>query len=281
MVITGSGFTGATGVCSAVHRRHQLDLSVSAVAGRVLQRRQRYGDRCRHTRGSSRHRDGGCRSSTAVAANGPADDYSYFDPPTVTNVTPGSEDQGATVIAVTGNELLVPGRHPTHQRRQRGRPQPHERRIDDSRSPTRALGRSPIASISRTTATSPSTCPTRCPPATTTSRWSLRAERLRPRRPMSSPCPAPTPTLTTLTPPSGSTLGGNDVNLTGTRLHRRDRCELRVGRHTKVCGTGTCFTVDSDTSITVDSVPGERSGPGQRHRQDTRAAPREARPTRT
>ena len=57
------------------------------------------------------------------------------------------------------------------------------------------------------------------------------------------------PTLTSLTPPSGSTLGGNTVTLTGT--HFTGATDVNFGSNDiQSCGSSPCFSVDSPTQIT-------------------------------
>ena len=68
------------------------------------------------------------------------------------------------------------------------------------------------------------------------------------------------PTLTSLAPPSGSTLGGNSVILTGTLFTGATDVNWGAVDISTTCGTGTCFTVNSATQITVDSIPSH--GPG-------------------
>ena len=71
---------------------------------------------------------------------------------------------------------------------------------------------------------------------------------------------APTPTLTKLTPSSGSTLGGDTVVLTGTNFTGATDVNIGPVDVTNVCGTGTCFSVDSDTQITLQNTPAHAAG---------------------
>jgi hypothetical protein len=68
----------------------------------------------------------------------------------------------------------------------------------------------------------------------------------------------PPPTLTLLNPSSGPTAGGNSVILTGTNF--TGATDVQVGTSDlTLCGSGSCFTIDSDTQITVTmpaNVPG-------------------------
>jgi hypothetical protein len=67
------------------------------------------------------------------------------------------------------------------------------------------------------------------------------------------------PTLTNLNPSTGSTLGGNSVILTGTNFSTATDVNFGSADIT-LCGTGTCFTIDSPTQITVDAVPPGAAG---------------------
>ena len=69
----------------------------------------------------------------------------------------------------------------------------------------------------------------------------------------------PPPALTSLSPTSGPTLGGNPVTLTGTNF--TGATEVTFGSDgIQPCGISPCFTVDSDTQITIDNAP--PNGPG-------------------
>ena len=69
----------------------------------------------------------------------------------------------------------------------------------------------------------------------------------------------PTPTLTLLNPSSGSTVGGINVTLTGTNFTGATAVNWG-GSVIPLCGTGTYYTVDSDTQITVDNIPSGAAG---------------------
>jgi hypothetical protein len=69
----------------------------------------------------------------------------------------------------------------------------------------------------------------------------------------------PVPALSSLAPPSGSTAGGNDVVLTGTGFTGATEVDFG-GTAISACGSGSCFTVDSDTQITVNNIPGGSAG---------------------
>ncbi|MFI5287472.1 MAG: IPT/TIG domain-containing protein, partial [Candidatus Dormibacteria bacterium] len=68
----------------------------------------------------------------------------------------------------------------------------------------------------------------------------------------------PPPTLTNLSPPSGSTAGGNSVTLTGTNF--TGATDVNVGTHDlTACPSAPCFTFNSDTQITV-TMPANTPG---------------------
>jgi len=67
------------------------------------------------------------------------------------------------------------------------------------------------------------------------------------------------PTLTSLSPPSGPTAGGNSVILTGTGF--TGATTVNFGPNPlSLCGSGSCFSIDSDTQITVNSAPAGGAG---------------------
>ena len=70
----------------------------------------------------------------------------------------------------------------------------------------------------------------------------------------------PAPTLTNLNPSSGSTAGGTSVTLTGTNFTGATDVNWGAVDINTLCGSGPCYTIDSDTQITVNNVPAH--GPG-------------------
>ncbi|MHB8539226.1 MAG: IPT/TIG domain-containing protein, partial [Candidatus Dormibacteria bacterium] len=67
------------------------------------------------------------------------------------------------------------------------------------------------------------------------------------------------PTLTSLSPPSGPTAGGNSVILTGTGF--TGATDVNFGSNDlNPCVSGECFTVNSDTKITVSGVLASSAG---------------------
>ena len=69
----------------------------------------------------------------------------------------------------------------------------------------------------------------------------------------------PAPTLTSVTPSTGSTAGGNSVVLGGTNF--TGATDVNVGSiDLKPCPSAPCFTVDSDIQITV-TMPPSTPGP--------------------
>ena len=197
---------------------------------------------------------------TGGSANGPADDYSYFDPPTVTNVTPGSVDQGSTGIAVAGTNFSYPDVTPLtsgvsevdlnptspgstiHITNTCTGSQPNCFDFEDDSDLTFNLPNSvPAGTYDVQVIT----------PGGTSATGSADILSVLP----------PTPTLTSLTPPSGSTAGGNNVVLAGTDFTGATDVHFGSDDITNVCGTGTCFSIDSDTQITVDNVPANTAGP--------------------
>jgi IPT/TIG domain len=67
------------------------------------------------------------------------------------------------------------------------------------------------------------------------------------------------PTLTSLTPASGSTAGGNDVVLGGTNFTGVTGVSF-AGSALPACGTAPCFTFGSDTQITISGIPPGAAG---------------------
>ena len=160
--------------------------------------------------------------------NGPADHYSYFDPPTVTNVD-SPQDQGATGIAVTGTNFSYPGVTPlraasarsTSTRQAPGRP---------FRSPTRAqrLAAQLLRFRGRQRP--------HLQPAVLGARRQLRRpgdHAGRNVRDLLGRCPYRDPAATagtdvdSVAPPTGSTSGWQQRDPHGHQLQHRDRRELR------------------------------------------------------
>ena len=70
----------------------------------------------------------------------------------------------------------------------------------------------------------------------------------------------PAPTLTLLNPSSGTTAGGNSVDLTGTNFTGVTDVNWGATDINTPCGSGPCFTFVSDTQITVNNVPAHGGG---------------------
>ncbi len=71
----------------------------------------------------------------------------------------------------------------------------------------------------------------------------------------------PIPTLTGISPPNGSTVGGNTVTLTGTGF--TGATDVNFGGtdiQNTGCGGGPCFSVTNDTTISVTNIPGGAAG---------------------
>jgi hypothetical protein len=69
------------------------------------------------------------------------------------------------------------------------------------------------------------------------------------------------PTLTGISPPNGSTVGGNTVTLTGTGF--TGATDVNFGGtdiQNTGCGGGPCFSVTNDTTISVTNIPGGAAG---------------------
>ena len=195
--------------------------------------------------------------------NPPQDQYSYFDPPTVASVaTP--QQQGATGIAVSGTKFSYPG-------------------VTPFASGVSEVDLVPIGGGSTVKITN--VCgggsPPNCFLATDDTDLSIDlpnsmaagqydTEVITPGGTSATSSAdhltvlPPVPTLTTLTPSSGSTAGGNSVGLTGTNFTGATDVNWGGLDISTVCGTGTCFTVDSDTHITVDNIPSNAAGPVSR-----------------
>ena len=193
-----------------------------------------------------------------TTVNPPQDQYSYFDPPTVATVA-SPQPQGATGIAVTGTNFSYPGVTPF------------------------ASGVSEVDLVPTgggSTVAITNVCgggsPPNCFLATDDTHLSIDlpnsmssgqydTEVITPGGTSATSTndlltvQPPAPTLTTLNPSSGSTVGGINVTLTGTNLTGATDVHWG-GLDIAVCGTGTCFTVDSDTQITVDNIPSGAAG---------------------
>jgi hypothetical protein len=191
---------------------------------------------------------------------GSSDQYSYFDPPTVTNVD-SPQDQGATGVAVTGTNFSYPGVTPATS---------GVSEVDLN--PTGAGSTIPITNTC--TGSQPncfdfeddSDLTINLPNSVPAGNYDVQV--ITPGGKSATGAAdvltvlAPTPTLTSLSPTSGSTLGGNNVNLTGTDFTGTTDVNWgTVEDINTVCGTGTCFSINSSTSITVDNVPANSAGP--------------------
>ena len=256
VTITGSGFSGATDVFFG-------NTDVSSTAYPCLPSPTGCFDQVSDTEidadtpvGSSGTVDVTVNSGIA---NPPQDDYSYFDPPTVTNVD-SPQQQGANGVAVTGTNFSYPGVNPFAS---------GVSEVDLV--PTGAGSTVALTNVCASggqancfLATDNSDLTINLPNSMTAGQY---------ERTVITPGGAsatssndlltvlpPGPALTTLTPPSGSTLGGNDVTLTGTNF--TDATDVNWGALdiSTLCGTGTCFSVDSDTQITVNAIPGRAAG---------------------
>ena len=208
------------------------------------------------------------------AVNGPADDYSYFDPPTVTNVD-SPQDQGATGIAVTGTNFSYPGVSPLTS---------GVSEVDLN--PT-AVG-STIQITNTCTGSQPNCFDFQddgdltfnLPDSVPAGNYDVQVITPGGMSATSSadvltvnPATPPAPTLTTVAPPSGSTAGGTAVNLTGSSFDTA----------TDVFFGSVDVTSFHDPQRHVDhrELPRARSGRCQRHCQEPRAARREASRTHT
>jgi hypothetical protein len=188
--------------------------------------------------------------------NPPQDQYSYFDPPTVGNVA-SPQQQGATGIAVTGTNFSFPG------------VSPFASGVSEVELvPTGGGSTVALTAVCLTggqancfKATTDTGLTINLPNSMTSGQYDTQVITPGGISAISSNdvlVVLPTPTLTLLNPSSGSTLGGNDVVLTGTDL--TGATAVSFGSSIPLCGAGTCFTVDSSTQITVNNVPAHAAG---------------------
>ena len=260
VVITGSGFTGATdvffGSTDVSNSTGYPCLPSPAGCFQVVSDTEIDADTPMEPAGT------GTVDVTVdgAAANGPADNYSYFDPPTVTNVPTAPQAQGSTGIAVAGTNFSYPGVTPltsgvsevdlnptgagstVHITALCGAGTPPDCfAFEDDSDLTIDLPNSMAAGTYDTEVITPGG----------TSATSLNDQLV---------VLPPSPTLTNLNPSSGSTAGGNNVTLTGTFFTGATDVNWGAVDISTVCGSGPCFTVDSDTQITVDGIPNHGAG---------------------
>jgi uncharacterized protein (DUF779 family) len=255
VTITGTGFTGATDVFFG-------STDVSSTAYPCLPSPAGCFDQVSDTEIDADTPLGSAGTFDVVvngSPTGPPDQYSYFDPPTVASV-PGPQQQGATGIPVTGTNFSYPSVTPFVSGVSEvdlvptgvgstvsiatvcsGGGQPNCFLATDDKDLTVNLPNSMTAGQYDTKVITPGG----------TSATSLNDKLV---------VLPPTPTLTNLNPSSGSTAGGNNVTLTGTFFTGATDVNWGALDISTVCGSGTCFTVDSDTQITVDSIPNHGAG---------------------
>ena len=193
---------------------------------------------------------------TGGAAAPPQDDYSYFDPPTVTNVD-SPQDQGATGIAVQGTNFSYPDVTPLAS--------------GVSEVDLNPTGAGSTIKITNTCSGSQPDCfdfvddsdlTFSLPASVPAGNYDVQV--ITPGG-TSAAVPAdvltvlpPAPTLTNLNPTSGPTAGGNSVTLTGTNFN--GATDVNVGSSDLTpCPSAPCFTVDSNTQITV-TMPANTPG---------------------
>ncbi len=254
VTITGSGFSGATdvffGPLNDVNSTAYPCLASAAGCFQITNDNQILADTPVVAAGTV---DVTVGSGTASSG----DQYSYFDPPTVTNVaTP--QHQGASGIAVVGTNFSYPGVTPFAS---------GVSEVDLV--PTGGGSTVAITAVCSSggqakcfLATDDTDLTVNLPNSMTAGQY--HTEAMTPGG-TSSPSSAdllvvlpPSPTLASLNPSSGTTLGGNDVVLTGTDF--TGVTAVNFGSSMPLCGTGTCYTVDSSTQITVNNIPAHAAG---------------------
>ncbi len=188
----------------------------------------------------------------------PGDQYSYFDPPTVASVA-SPQQQGATGIAITGTNFSYPA------------PAPLTNGVSEVDLVPKGGGSTVALTAVCSTGSQPNcfaftdatdltiNLPTSVIPG------QYDTEVITPGGTSATSSGdvlnvLPLPTLTSLNPTSGSTLGGNNVILTGTNFTGATDVNFGPMDITTVCGTGTCFSIGSDTQITVHSAPAHAAG---------------------
>ncbi len=256
VTITGSGFTGATDVFFG-----NTDVSstsypcLSSPAGCFSQVSDTEIDADTPV-GPSGTVDVTVNSGTA---NAPQDDYAYFDPPTVTNVE-SPQQQGASGITVIGTNFSYPGVSPFAS---------GVSEVDLV--PTGAGSTVAITNVCASggqancfLASDDTDLTINLPNSMTAGQYDTRVLTPGGTSATSSndllTVLPPGPALTTLSPSTGSTAGGIPVTLTGTNFTGATDVNWGAVDISTICGTGTCFSVDSDTQITVNNIPGHAAG---------------------
>jgi hypothetical protein len=254
VVITGSGFTGATDVFfggTDVSSQAYPCLTSAAGCFTFVSDTEIDADTPVESAGTF---DVVINGSTT----GPQDQYSYFDPPTVSTVA-SPQPQGATGIAVTGTNFSYPGVTPFAS---------GVSEVD--------LVPTGAGSTVKITNVCGGGSPPNCFLATDDTHLSIDLPNSMPSGQYDTEVitpggtsatstndlltvQPPAPTLTNLNPSSGSTVGGINVTLTGTNFTGATAVNWGGGV-IPLCGTGTCFTVDTDTQITVDNIPSDAAG---------------------
>ena len=257
VVITGSGFTGATDVFfgsgTDVSSTAYPCLSSPVGCFTVVSDTEIDADTPVETAGTVDV------TVDAGTVNAPQDQYSYFDPPAVTNVA-SPQPQGATGVAVTGTNFSYPG-------------------VTPFASGVGAVDLVPTGGGSTValTAVCSSGGQANCFKATTDTDLTINLPnsmasgqydtRVTTTGGTSSTSSndllnvlPPSPTLTSLNPSSGAAGGGNNVILTGINFTGATDVNFGPVDISTVCGSGICFSIDSDTQITVQNVPAHAAG---------------------
>ena len=255
VIITGSGFTGAAGVSfGSIDVTSTAYPCPSSPAGcfEEVNDAEIDADTPVQTAGTVEVVvDGG-------AANPPQDNYSYFDPPTVTSVN-SPQQEGATGVPVTGSNFSYPAVTPFASGVSEvdlvptgggltvaitnacgGGSPPKCFSVTDDGDLTIDLPSSMAAGQYDTEVLTPGG-------TSNTSSSDLLVVLA-------------APTLTGLNPSTGSTLGGNSVVLTGTDFNTATDVNFGAS-DLKACPSSPCFTIDSNTQITVNGVAAHAAGP--------------------
>jgi IPT/TIG domain len=191
--------------------------------------------------------------------NPPQDQYSFFDPPTVTSVPSASQHQGATGIAVAGTNFSYAGVTP----------------LTSGVSEVDLVPTGAGSTVHLTAACSTGTPPD-CFAFVDDTHLTIDLPTSMPAGQYDTEVVTPggtsatsasdlldvlpsVPTLTSLTPSSGSTLGGNNVVVAGTNFTGATDVNFGLS-DLQPCPSTPCFTFDSDTQITVHSVPAHAAG---------------------
>lgn len=190
--------------------------------------------------------------------NPPQDQYSYFDPPTVGNVA-SPQHQVATGVAVTGTNFSFPGVSPFAS---------GVSEVDLV--PTGGGSTVALTAVCSSggqancfAATSDTALTINLPNSMTAGQYDTQVITPGGTSAASSNdllvVLPPAPTLTTLNLSSGTTAGGGNVILTGANF--TGATDVHWGAlDINTCGTGTCFTINTDTQITVDNIPAHGAG---------------------